>query len=162
MGWIRAVVGGAVAAALVAAACGDEDPTGVGGPLLPGGVVRTFQVVLGPEAFLAGDTTLGGFTRPAESGYMVVAEDFGGTFDAHALARFDRPPRSVSYRDTAGATRQDTLPRFTGGVVVMRVDTARSAAAGPVRLRLHRIAEPWDPATATWTARVDSVGRRLL
>lgn len=146
-----------LAATIPLAACGDEDPVGLGG-LLPGAAVRTVEVILEAPQFLEWDSVRPGLSRPAGAGYLVVAEDFGGAVDAHALVRFASLPRSVTY-DSAGAT--DTLPSFTGGEVVVRVDTVRTLASVPVRLALFSIGEAWDPRSATWALRVDSGGVEL-
>lgn len=135
--------------------CADEDPVGLGG-LIPDGAVRTYEVVLDAASFLAADTTIGGFIRPAAGGYAVVAEDHAGALDAHALLRFRLPPSGVTYVDTAGVSRVDTLPKLIGGEFVARMDSARAAPESPVTLALYRTAETWDPATAGWRLRVDS------
>lgn len=154
------ILGVFIAATLVLAACAEEDPVGLVG-LFPADAVRTIEVILPAEAFLVADTSIGGFSRAADAGFLVVAEDFEGALDAHALARFALPPAGVSFRDTAGTTRTDTLPRLVGGEIVVRVDSLRSRAGVPVRLALFRTAEAWDPRTATWTLRVDSGGVQL-
>jgi hypothetical protein len=104
---------------------------------------------------------VGGYLQPAHALFRLVARDYGGELTANTLYRFVAPPEAVSYRDTAGITRLDTLPRFIGGHVVARVDTVLARSAGPVVLRLHRTAEAWDPASATWALRVDTAGARL-
>jgi len=145
---------------MVALACADEDPTGVGGPLVPGGTVHTYEIVLDPPDFLASDTALGGFIEPALVGYRMLAGGYEG-MTANGLARFAAPPATVTYVDGEGATRTDTLPSYIGGRVVLRMDTLRSAAPGPVRLELHRVGEEWDPRSASWALRVDSGGVEL-
>jgi len=151
----RSVLGLVLGAGLVAAACADEDPTGVGGPLAPGGTVRTYEVVLDPPDFLVGDTALGGFVAPQLVGYRVLAGGYDG-LTANGLARFAAPPASVTYTDEGGSTRTDTMPSYFAGRLVLRMDTLRSDAPGPVLLELHRVAEEWDPRSASWTLRVDS------
>lgn len=156
----RTVLGLVLGAGLVALACADEDPTGVGGPLLPGGTVRTYEILLDPDVFLASDTTLGGFVAPQHVTYRVLAGGYEG-LTSNGLVRFATPPATVTYVDTAGATRVDSMPSYIGGRLVVRVDTLRSAAPGPVLLELHRIGEEWDPRSATWALRVDSGQVRL-
>lgn len=145
---------------MVALACADEDPTGIGGPLVPGGAVRTYEIVLEPEQFLASDTTLGGFVAPDQIFFRVLAGGYEG-LTSNGLARFAPPPATLTYVDASGATRTDTMPTYVGGRVVLSVDTLRSVASGPVRLELHRIGEEWDPQSASWTLRVDSGGVQL-
>lgn len=145
---------------LVVIACADDDPTGVGGDLPPGGSIRTYELLLEPEAFLASDTALAGFYQPAGASFGVLAGGAGG-LNANVLIRFAAPPSRVAYRDTMGVSREDTLPTYIGADLVVRVDTLRSVASGPVDLELHRIGEEWDPRSATWTERVDSGDVRL-
>ncbi|MBI4545462.1 MAG: hypothetical protein HY703_09720 [Gemmatimonadetes bacterium] len=150
-----------LSAAALLPACGDEDPTGVGGPLLPGGVIRSFEVVLDAGTFLTEATDLAGFAKPPASGFFLIAHRFGGSLESHALARFAPPPARVTFRDAAGTVREDTLPRFIGGQLVLRVDTLLTVPRAPLRLQLFRVAEAWDPGSADWRLRVDS-GRVAL
>ena len=145
---------------LVAMACADEDPTGVGGNLPPGGSIRTYELILEPDVFLAGDTSLAGFFEPAAATFGVLAGGADG-LSSNVLVRFVPPPESVSYRDTLGRTQTDTLPTYIGAELILRLDTLRSAASGPVDLEAYRIGEEWDPRSATWTERVDSGQVRL-
>lgn len=154
MGWLRSAFGLALGCA-VAVGCADEDPTSVGGPLLPGGSVRTYELILDADDFLASDTTLSGFATPSLAGFRALAGDFDG-LQANALVRFSPPPGAVLYTDTAGVARLDSMPTFLDGRVLVKIDTLRSQAAGPVRLELYELAEEWDPRSASWTLRVDS------
>ena len=159
---VRRLLGPALASAVVlGVACDGEDPTGVGGPLFPDGVARTIEVVLEADRFLLSDTTLPGFMRPGDAGFLMVAHQFGGALEANALIRFRERPRTITVRTTAGNTVTDTLPIFFGGSVIIKLDTARSTWSEPVEFQLYRIEEPWDPETATWTHRVDSTDARL-
>lgn len=154
------LLGLVLGAGLVVIACADEDPTGVGGELSPGGSIRTYELILEPETFLASDTSVGGFLQPAAASFTVLAGGADG-LNSNFLVRFAAPPATITYTDAAGTTQTDTMPTYIGGRLVLRVDTLRSAAAGPVRLELHRIGEEWDPRSATWTERVDSGQVRL-
>lgn len=148
-------LGPALALGFALLGCADEEPLGVGGPLLRGGVIRTFEVTLDAGAFLEDDTIAAGFVTPAEARFMVVASDFG-LLQAHTLARFDPTPLGITYPDASGNTQQDTLPLYTGGRLLVRLDTLRSVAPGPVEFRLYQTAEEWDAATAGWDLRVDT------
>lgn len=159
IGWLAGLCA-CVCGAFALAACADEGPTDVGGVLIPDDLVRTYDIVLDASQFLAFDTVIGGFSRPSETNFRVVAAAHGGTLDARLLARFAPPPRAVTYTDTEGATRTDTMPTFIGGEVVFRIDTLRTHQTEPVQLRLYRIGEAWDPASATWLHRVDTAGAR--
>jgi hypothetical protein len=149
-----------VVTAWAIAACGEEGPIGVGGGLLPPGVI-TIDTVLEPADYLVFDTTFTGYTRPYGALWVVVARDFGGVLDASALVRFDPAPGGVTYLDADGVSRFDSLPTYLGGTIVFSVDTARSEFAEPVTLHLYEVAEAWDPRSATWTLRVDTPGVSL-
>lgn len=146
-----------LAAALTA--CGEEIPTGVGGPLLPAGSIRTFEVILDAGEYLESDTAFSGYTDIRTSDFQVVAHGFEGVLDANVIARFDIPT-VIAVTDTAGVIQTDSTPVFVGGRFVARIDTLRSNLPEPARFRLVRIEEDWDPATATWQWRVDSAGAR--
>lgn len=144
-----------VAAALTAAACGEEGPTTVGGDLLPPGSVRTFEVLLDPGRFMVLDTAFAGYVEPADVTFMIVAEDFEQSLDAHALAQFTIPG-AITVRDTAGVNRVDSNPTFIGGRLIVRLDTLNTVGTRPIELRLSTLAERFDPGSATWTQRIDS------
>ncbi len=147
----------ALSLSVLLAGCGNDDPTGVGAPLYPEGVVRTFEIVLDAPQFLLADTMIGGFIDPGQSGLLVVAEDFGGSLDAHSLLRFSLLPKTVQFTGSTGSQRTDTLPSFIGADLVLYPDSA-SVGAGPVTVALNLAAEPWDAGSADWTNRVDTTG----
>lgn len=160
----RGAVGvGRVAAVLVLflgvllAGCGNDNPTSVGAPLIPGGDVRTFQITLDAPEFLMADTSVTGFVVPGQSSLMVVAHQFDDSLESHALLSLLPAPTSVTYPDTTGATHVDTIPHWTGADIVVVVDSA-SVGPGPAQIELSRVGESWDPLTASWDARVDSTG----
>lgn len=141
-------------AAVVLAGCADEGPVGLD-PLVPPGVVRSFEVILGADRFLVMDTSITGFTKPSGSGYGAVARAHGGVLDAHTLARFALPLRSVTYKDTAGVTRTDNAPIVIGAELILGIDTLQGRPSEPVSLALYRTGQPWSPTSATWTHAVD-------
>jgi hypothetical protein len=143
---------------LAVAACGEEGPTGVGAGLLPGDVIRTFEVILEPHQYLVWDTTFGQYTAMQDVDYHVIAHAFEGVLDARGLSAFEAP-RSITVTDTAGVVRQDTTPQWVGGRLRIVVDSARSTG-GPARLVLYRTAQEWD-RSATWTHAVDTAGARI-
>ncbi len=146
-------------AAGVIAACADEDPVGID-DLVPDDAVRTYEVVLDAPAFLAATSSATGFVRPAVSGFAVVAEDAGGSLDAHGLLRFQLPLATVQYVDTAGRTRTDSLHAVIGGELIAKLDSTTARPSQPVTLALYRIDEAWDPLSASWEFRVDTAGVR--
>lgn len=143
----------------VFAGCADDTPTTIGGDLVPGGGIRTVEVILEPSQFLVEDTSLVGFIKPAESNFQLIAEDFGGILDAHALYRGGALPRAVTFRIRGDSVRNDTLPTFPSGRLIVRTDSANSSGESAV-LALHGIVQEWDPRTATWELAFDSASRR--
>lgn len=142
--------------AALLAGCADEDPTSVGGSLIPGGAVQTLEFVLEADEFLVRDTAFLGLIEPADAGFVVVARDYGDALDANMLLRFPPPPATVEFSDTAGTTQSDSVASFPGASLELRVDTVASVGPGPVELELYAVDEAWDRASATWTLRVDS------
>jgi hypothetical protein len=148
----------AVLLPLVAAACGEEAPTGVGAGLLPVEAIRTFEIILEPQQYLVWDTTFGQYTATQDAEYHVIANAFEGVLHARGLSRFEGP-RTITVTDTLGVVRQDTTPQWVGGRLRVVVDSARSEG-GPVQLALYRTGQAWDPS-ATWTLAVDTLGERV-
>ncbi len=143
------------AAGLVA--CTEEEPTDIGGPLVPSGDVQTFEVILTPDQYLEFDTAFSGYVNPFETDIKLVARSFEGVLNANTLLRFTGLPTTLQVRDSAGTTvRTDSTPRFPTGYLMLRIDTVRSRGSG--RLGVYRVAEAWDPATSTWNVRVDTGG----
>lgn len=142
--------------ALAFVACTEEGPTEVGGGLVTGGELRTFEVVLEAAQFLVLDTAFAGYNVPVGSGYQVVANNFDGVLDAHALTRFVNLPDSQQVVQTGGATVWDRNLTYVGGQLTVVVDTLRSVAEGEVEVQLHRTLQAWDPGSATWTLAEDS------
>lgn len=141
-----------------AAGCTEENPTEIGGPLVPSNSLQTFEIFLDPTQYLAFDTAFAGYADAFDANIMVVARRFEGVTDANTLVRFGLRPTSIQVRDSAGTVRTDTLPRFTSGQLILVVDTAASRGTGTISV--HRSAEFWD-ASANWTVRRDSSGTRF-
>jgi hypothetical protein len=144
--------------ALVLTACTQETPTDIGGPLLPGGDVRTFEIIFEPAQYLEYDTAFSGYANAFGSPVLAIARNFEGVVNANTLLRFARPATSIQVRNAAGTVVTDTLPRYTTGRLVIRIDTARSRGAATVSV--YRAAENFDASTATWTVRSDTGGVR--
>lgn len=146
------------------AACGEESPTNIGGSLLPGPSVETFEVILDPSEYLVSDTSFSGYVEPALAvasfGYLILANDFEGALNARALAEFNNIPESIEVIDSAGTQQTDTMPEFTGGELVVIVDTLRSSSA-PVTVEAFRATQSWDALSANWTMRVDTGGEQV-
>lgn len=137
-------------------ACGEEGPTEVGGGLGPAREICTFEQVLPAARFLVVDTAFRSPLGPVGALYLLVAHQYGGELDARILSRVGTLPGAIGYTDPDGAASVDSMPRYVGGRLILRVDSARALATDTVRLRLYHTTERWDPYTATWTMRVDS------
>ncbi|HUE76351.1 MAG TPA: hypothetical protein VMM83_00290 [Longimicrobiales bacterium] len=137
------------------AACGDEEPTGVGSSLLGPGI-RTFEVILDAEDFLQGDTTYDNIGRLRDAGFRIVANQFAGELDAHTLFRISRP-FTVTWQTEDGTARTDSLRAIRGARVTLILDTVASTP-GPVDVEVLPVTESWDPGTVSWTLRHDTAG----
>lgn len=148
-----------LAAALLAgaAACSDETPTLTGG-FPPEARPETREVLVPASQFLRVLGSYRGYTDVYDAQFLTVAQDFEG-LNAHALSRFQRFPREVTYLRDA-AQRTDSLYTITGGSLVVRVDTTASTAR-PFTLRVYQGAQSYDPNSATWTAAVDTGNVRV-
>ena len=91
---------------------------------------------------------------------LASARKFEGVTDATALVRLGTKPTSIQVRDAGGTIRTDTLPKYAGGTLVMRIDTFRSTKT-PVRFGLFQTAQGWDAKSATWIMRIDTGGVHL-
>ena len=142
-------------AAVLLGACGSDSPVEVGAGLLPAEPVTTFEVVLEADQFLALDSAFALYNQPADAGFAMIAADYAGVLDAHALNRFSIV-RTITVRDTlANSVRIDSLPRYFGGRLVVRIDTVRTPL-GSVQLSAYQSMESWDAGSATWQTRIDS------
>jgi hypothetical protein len=140
---------------MMATACTDEDITGTGRELVAGGVVRTSEIVLTADAFLASDSTLTGFSELA-SAVTLLARDVAGGLEARGAFRFAAAPIAIDVATDSTTFVTDTLATIVGARLEFVIDTLTAASADTVRLAVGAIQEPWDPATATWENRVDS------
>lgn len=118
----------------------------------------TVDTLIPAPDFLSTLGVFGDYPLPRAPNYLVVAEDYGGSLDAHALARFAGFPEQVTFQNAAGEDTTVTEFAFGTGAVVVPVDVRSSAAPGPATLRLWALAQPWDSATVTWTLASDTAG----
>lgn len=150
----------AISLVTILTACTEEEPTGIGGDLLPGGDIETFEVFLDPDQYLVLDTSFSGYTRPGAA-LQIAAREFEGVYNANTILRFGRPPSSISVQNAQGSVVSDTAPRYIGGEIIVRIDTLRSTNNGVAPIAIYTTAEEWDGPSATWTHRVDTAGVRL-
>lgn len=149
------------ALALTAAACSDETPVLSGDDQFPPGSISvTREVILPASAFFETLGSFSGYTSAANASYLVVANQYQGELNAHALARFRGFPRNVTYtRDNV--SRTDTLFTFVNTRLVLGVDTLATAGR-PFTVQVWEAAQSWHAPTATWTEAVDTTGVRTL
>ncbi|HUF12733.1 MAG TPA: hypothetical protein VMN78_06525 [Longimicrobiales bacterium] len=153
----RPALGAGLLLGLVLGACDQELPTEVGGELLPEAALRTYEILLEDAAFLSADTLLRGFGTSQSSLVLLVAEDYRDALDAHSLVQFGDFPTEVTFIDSLG-TQTDTIERFAGGRIIVRMDTVALAldtlgTDTTIAIEMYEVAEPFDARTATWTAR---------
>ena len=148
----RIILFGLAAALLAgAAACTDELPTLPGEfPLEAQPVTR--EVLVPASQFFKVLSSHSGYTSVHAASFLTVAENYEGLY-AHGLGRFLSFPRQVTYlRD--GVSRTDSLFTFTGGELVVRVDTTESTT--PFTLQVYQGVQDYDPGSATWQLAVDT------
>jgi hypothetical protein len=148
--------------ALTLAACERELPTDVGGEHLPEASLRTYEIILDADVFLESDSVLRGFGTTNTTSLLLVAENYRDTLDAHGLVQFGDFPETVTFVDTTG-THTDTITRFAGGRLVVRIDTTTLFLGDEpidslpdsteVVFQIHTVTESFDTRTATWRAR---------
>lgn len=141
----RFVRGAAAALALLAgAACEDELPT-AGGDEQFAVLPTTIEVLLPASEFLLGDTVYRGFADPSVAPYLLVANAFDASLQAHALARITGFPDTITFN-----AQPDTAFRYVSGRVTTVIDDDASTPGVPVVLRLYLLDQPWDSASVSW------------
>lgn len=144
-----------LAAATLAAGCGDEDPVSTGAELL-GETLRTVHVVLDASQFLQADTTYDQIGSLNDASFGILANDFADGTDARVLFQINRPSQ-VTYEDSDGDRHTDSVQTIIGAKVTVVVDTL-TEVEGPLELSVSDLTESWDPGSASWTHRVDTAG----
>jgi len=154
---------GAAVAVFFSAACSDRVPTLPGEGFLPV-QPTTVELRIPFSEFASELRVVGGFGSPAELGTGVVALDPGGApLRARTVLRLNTFPSSAQVLDAGGVTQADTLLSFIGGQLLVRFDSLRFIAPGPVTVAARALEGPrWDPITTTWTAAVDSAGTQRI
>lgn len=151
----------AVAVSLLATACTDRSPTLLGDDFFPGGRPATVQVLLPADSFFRAHGDFAGFPASALSpNFLIIAEDFAGELDAHALLRFVPPAETPEFTQ-GGTTRRDSIRALTAGRLVAPIDSASSAAGPQAVFRLWELAQGYHPPTVTWELAVDTTGNRV-
>lgn len=140
------------------AACKDEPPSVTGPETFPGRPT-TLEVVLPADSFVQGLGSFLGETGTHDVSYLLVANQFGGALNSHALAKLGTFPSTVTYTQ-GGTSKTDSLFTYGAGRLVTRVDTLSSTSSGPIELQIWAAGQDWDPGTATWDLAVDTTGER--
>jgi hypothetical protein len=151
------------AAALVALSlltttgCTDRLPTLTGAEQFPGGVLpTTIQLVLPTGEFLQQAETFRGLTGIADATALVVARDFDGGLNSHALARLRGFPDTVIVRDVPSADFE-----YQESTVLAQVPNTQAVSPGSVSLQLWAVTQPWDSAAVNWEYAVDRPEQRV-
>jgi hypothetical protein len=141
-----------------AAACKDESPVLTGDPFFPDGRPVTMEALLPAAEFLQLRGSFTNYTTSTAVPYAIVANQFDGALNAHALVRFGLVfPKVLEYTYN-GTSVRDSLYVVQSARVVLSVDSTDSGST-IVPLSLHRILEDWDALDVTWTQRLtDSSG----
>src|SRR5205823_5926700 len=88
---------------------------------------------------------------PPFSNVLIVANSFQSSLNSHILERFSVP--ALIGVDSAGTLKVDSVPKLLSGVLVVHFDTTGTSSPGSAKLRLYRIAQPWDTAGVSWLVR---------
>jgi hypothetical protein len=143
-------------AALLVGGCEDELPTAAGPDRFPpGSRLASVSALLPAPSFFHAYGQFEGYTDAADAHYLLAANQFDGGVNARILLRPSGWPDSLR---VGNLVLPDTLLRYTGGELMMTVDTLASGAAGAVTLTLRELTQDWDDRTATWELAADTAG----
>jgi hypothetical protein len=142
------------AAAFSATACTDETPVLPDDDFPPGSVPITREITVPASAFFENLGSFSGYSDASDAAFVLVASQFDGSLDAHALARFAGFPTAVSYTRN-GEAKSDGAFTYASGTLMLDVDTA-ATSGGAVTVQVWQAAQRWDRNTATWTLAVDT------
>lgn len=145
---------GAAALAVLSAACADEVPTLPGDAFPDGAVPVTLEVLLPASEFIERLGTFTGYTDASDAPYLVVANQYQGTLDAHGLTGFLGFPRDITYLDDGVETR-DSAFHYGDSELVLRVDTT-GVSETPFTVQVWEATQDWHGNSATWEIAVDS------
>jgi hypothetical protein len=146
---------------LAAAACKDSTPTLSGDEFFPGGGRPvTLEAVIPASQYLQ---TIGAFSG-YENGHtfpeQLVANQYQGVLNAHALDRFNFPDSLVYSQD--GNSRSDTLYGVRSARLVLTIDTLGSALGGATTIRAYELTQRYNAPTATWDSASNTDSTKVL
>ena len=140
---------------LAATACTDETPTLTGDPYFPGGSRPvTLEAIVPAAQFLQMLGVYQGYESSRTLGQVIVANQYQGVLSAHALQDYNVPD-TLTYSQ-GGTTRTDALYSIRSARLVVAVDSLGSYQGAATTLQVYRVAQAYDPGSATWTLAVDS------
>ena len=137
--------------AVAFAACKNEIPTALDQARLPVTPV-TLEVLLPWSQFATSAEVFGGFGAPRNLGAGIVANAFGGNFNAYTLLQLS--PRNA---DSLSVVSDDSVTTLVSGTFRIRFNSGASSNQGPVAITVDRTLTHWDARTATWLLAVDSL-----
>lgn len=152
---VRARAALALLPLLAAAACKDQTPTLTGDPFFPGGSRPvTLEVIVPAAQFLDLIGVFQGYETARTLGHQVVANQYQGVLNANTLQDYNVPD-TLTYSQ-GGTTRTDTAFSIRSARLVIAVDSLGSLRGTPTTVQAYRVAQAFDPATATWELAVDT------
>jgi len=146
---------------LAAAACKDSTPTLSGDEFFPGGGRPvTLEAVIPASQFLQTVGTFSGFESGHTFPEQVVANQYQGVLNAHALDRFVFPDSLAFSQD--GSSKTDTLFGVRSARLVLTIDTLGSKLGGSTTIQAYELAQRYDALTATWDSASNTDSTRVL
>jgi hypothetical protein len=146
--------------AVIAAGCADGIPTASEPGLIPIDA-QTFVVELPFEAFASEFRVDSGYGSPVDLIAAALARSDSGEDESRPLIRWGALPGALTVPQADGSTSvTDSIWTVVGGELTLRVDSARFAGGGEFQVEAHRVTEPFDPSSASWTMAVDTLGDR--
>ncbi len=140
-----------------AAGCDDELPTFAGGDRFPQDVIPpTLEHVLDASEFLIAANAYRGPTSISDTRFLMVAQNFEGSLNAHVLAKFNSFPDTISVGGTVNENFQ-----YGSGEVRGIIPDSTAMSADFMTFDLYAVAEPWDSLAVSWENRVDRPGAEV-
>ncbi|MEX2583587.1 MAG: hypothetical protein WD766_09940 [Gemmatimonadota bacterium] len=143
--------------AIFAAGCTDRLPTLSGeGPFPVGGRATTIELTFDSGDFLLESSVHRGPTGIADASALLLARNFDGALNSHALATFGGFPDTV---EVAGESYTDFL--YEPSQVRAVIPDTLTASHTALELRLWTVTQPWDTAAVSWENAVDREGMTI-
>jgi len=150
-----------VGAALSIAGCSPTVPTSDDGSEIPIDI-ETVEVRLPFSEFASDFRTFSGFGSPSDLPLRIVAHEWQGELESHALFRFGSLPAAITVRPSGGGTPvADSAYTLVGGRITFTFDTLTASGSPRHDLSLGAVSTSWHAKTATWELAVDTLGNTV-